>query len=419
MPDHRVFVSGCGAVSPYGVGVPVLWHNLLAGRSGIARIESFDTSDISVRIAGEVRDLDAEQYLDYKVARRSADFVKYALIAAQEAVAQAGLPASVEPKPGIGVVMGTGYGPETLIFETAKRLLDKGPRSVGPMYAAASGTEAAATEISLWLGSTGPNLSISTACATGATCVGEAFWMIRSGRVEAVVAGGTEDCINQLDLAAASRTGALSTHSGAPEEACRPFDLARTGFVMSAGAGVLVLESQEHLAARGGVPLAEIVGYSSTSDAFHITAPHPQGAGARRALVEALDMAEIDPGQVDYINAHGTGTLLNDRIEIEVLRSVFGTALTGIPISSTKSMIGHLIGAAGAVELIVCVAAMRAGCLPPTINCRNPEFGDLDFVTSGSRRASPRYVLSNSFGFGGHNSCVVLRDVETSEVEWP
>lgn len=404
---RRVVVTGCGAITPIGLTVPDFWAALLAGRSGVGPVAGVDADDLPVRIAGEVRDFDPLAHLPRTLARRLDPFAQYALAAAAEAARTARL-AGVDPDR-IGTVIGSGYGSCTLL-DAARRALDaRGARAVGPYVSVAGAIDNAPAEVSRWHQARGPSVALSTACATGTTAIGEAARLIQLGLADAVLAGGADASVTRLDLAAAASSGALSRRNDEPERASRPFDRDRDGFVMSAGAGVVVLEAAE-TARRRGVPiLAEVIGYGATTDAHHPTAPHPEGRGAVAAMRQALADAGIDPADIDHVNAHGTGTQLNDRTEAAAIRAVFGDHAARIPISAIKSMTGHMIGAAGAVEFIATVQAIRTGLVPPTINCDDPEDPDLDFVAHRPRQHPVRTAMSNSFGFGGHNAVLVLR----------
>lgn len=406
---RRVVVTGCGVISPVGHDTATFWASLVDGRSGIGRITRFDPSDLPVTIAGEVRDFDPEAYMPRTVSRRIDRFAQYALAAAVEAVESAKLDITDEMAPRVGVIIGSGYGPGSLIQAAARTLAERGPRRVGAYLAAAGAADSAAGEIAFRFGACGPSGAVSTACASGATAIGDAMRMIEFGHADVVIAGGADDPLTPLDIAAAAIAGALARRNDEPERASRPFDRDRTGFVLAAGAGVVVLEEAEHAQRRGAPILGEILGYGASTDVHHLTAPHPEGKAAQRAMRAALADAGIAPDEIDYINAHATGTRRGDSIECAAIRAVFGAHATRIPISSTKSVTGHMIGAAGAVELIATLQAIRTCVVPPTINCDDPEDPELDHVPHRARQWPVRTAMSNSFGFSGHNAVLVVR----------
>ncbi|MFF4447258.1 beta-ketoacyl-ACP synthase II [Streptomyces sp. NPDC001502] len=407
--SRRVVVTGWGAVTPLGLSVDETWSALTAGKSGIAPLTGVDTTGLATDFGGEVKDFDASRHLDTRRVRRTDPYAQYAFAAASEAMRQAGLVLDETTGQRTGVLIGSGYGPVTSTARHFRALEEHGPRKVSPFAQITGAMDSAACEISFEYGATGPTRALSTACASGADAIGEAVGWIRHGTVDVAVAGGAEHILTRLDLATSGNAQALSTRTGEPAGASRPFDQDRDGFVMSAGAGVLVLEAEEHALARGATILAEVAGYASTSDAHHWTAPHPEGRGARTAMTQALADAGLRPADVDYINAHGTSTQANDRTEVEAIRSVFGSHAERIPISSTKSMTGHMIGAAGAVEAIVAGLTILHSVVPPTINCHRPIDEDLDFVPHEAREHRVDVAMSNSFGFGGHNAVLVLR----------
>ncbi|GGW53237.1 3-oxoacyl-[acyl-carrier-protein] synthase 2 [Streptomyces lucensis JCM 4490] len=406
---RRVVITGWGAVTPLGLGVDETWSALVAGRSGIAPLTGVDTTGLGTTFGGEVKGFDPAHHLKPQQIRRMDAYAQYAYAAAGEAVHHAGLVLDDDSGPRAGVVIGSGYGPMAAHGRHFATLEESGPRRVSPFAQITGAIDSAACEIGFRFGVTGPTRALSTACASGADAIGEAAHWIRHGTVDVALAGGAEHILNRLDLASSGNARALSTRNDAPAEASRPFDTDRDGFVMSAGAGVLVLESAEHALARGATILAEVAGYASTSDAHHWTAPHPEGRGARAAMAGALADAGLTPGDVGYINAHGTSTQANDRTEVEAIRAVFGSHAEHVPISSTKSMTGHLIGAAGAVEAIAAGLAIRTSVVPPTINCHRPIDDALNFVPHQAQRHRVDVAMSNSFGFGGHNAVLVLR----------
>lgn len=409
--QRKVVVTGQGVVTPVGRTVTDFWDSLLAGRSGIRTISGFDTSDLPVRFAGEITDFDPAPHLSPAETRRIDRFAQFAVVAAAQALegAKLDLVPGGPDQDRIGMVLGSGYGATTLLQGEYAKLAARGPRLVSPYMPAASSIDSPASVLSIKYGITGPTVCMSAACATGSVCVGEAFEWIRAGRADVVLAGGAEEPVSRLDIAGAANAGALSRRNDDPQAACRPFDRDRDGFVISSGAGILVLEEAEHAMRRGAPILAEVAGYGSTSDAYHLAAPHPESEGAIRAMHAALGDAGVRPEDVDYVNAHGTGTLLNDRSEVAALRAVLGDHAARIPVGSTKSMTGHMLGASGAVEAIATVLSIRTGLIPPTINCDDPEDPAMDHVTAGVRDWTTEVAMSNSFGFGGHNAVLVLR----------
>lgn len=407
---REVVVTGYGAVTPLGHTAEETWSAMVAGRSGIDTLEGVDVTGLAVRIAGQVRGFDAARHMPSPVRRRTDPYAQYALAAALEACEHAKLVVDEERAPRSAVIIGSGYGPVASLARAVHTLRDKGTRAVSPFTPITTAIDSAAGEISMRLGTQGPSRAQSTACASGSDAVGAAVRMIRSGDADTVVAGGADACITTLDLAGSGNARALSTRNDDPAAACRPFDAERDGFVMSEGAAVLVLEAARTAAARGAPVLAELAGYGASSDAHHWTAPHPEGRGARLAVEAALRDAGVAPGEVDYVNAHGTGTVLNDAVEVAVLREVLGERVTRIPVSSSKSVTGHMIGAAGAVELVAAIQALRTGTVPPTVNCRNPIDPEINFVPHEAQsHDGMRVALSNSFGFGGHNAALVVR----------
>ncbi|MEU7225734.1 beta-ketoacyl-ACP synthase II [Streptomyces chrestomyceticus] len=409
---RQVVVTGYGAVTPLGHSADETWTAMLAGRSGIDTVDAFDLTDLGVRIGGQVRGFTPDRYMPPMVSRRADPYAQFALTAALEACEHAGLVVDDRLAPRVAVIIGSGYGPVGSIYRAANILRDKGPRAIVPSTQVTTAMDSAAGEISLRIGTQGPSRAQSTACASGADAVGAGMRMISHGEADIVLAGGADACVTAVDLAGSGNARALSRRNDDPAAACRPFDARRDGFVMSEGAAVVVLEAAEVADRRGATALAELIGYGATSDAHHWTAPHPEGRGACRAVEAALRDAGITGADVDYVNAHGTGTLLNDAIETAVLRKVLGDRVTRIPVSSTKSMTGHMIGAAGAVELVASIQALRTGDVPPTVNCDEPIDPDINFVPHRTQRHEHiRIALSNSFGFGGHNAALVVRAV--------
>ncbi|MCR3719509.1 MULTISPECIES: beta-ketoacyl-ACP synthase II [Prauserella salsuginis group] len=406
---RRVVVTGHGAVTPLAPDVEGTWSAMLAGRSGVRRVQSLEVDDLQSQIAGEVRDFDPDAYIARNVSRRMDLYAQYALCAAIQAVESSKLTIDARLAPRAGVLMGSGYGANLYNQSLPDILREKGPRRISPFAQVAGAIDNPVGEISMQFGVKGPTRALSTACATGSDSVGEAARWIQLGVVDAAIAGGADNCITRIDLAASGNAKALSTRNDAPQRASRPFDEERDGFVMSAGAGAVVLEEAEHAMRRGAHILGEVVGYASTSDAHHWTAPHPEAEGAKAAMRGALEDAGIAPADVDYINAHGTSTPVGDEREVAAIREVYGEHAPRIPVSSTKSMTGHMIGASGAVELIACMLAMRDGVVPPTINCEHPLDEEMNFVPTTPQHRDTRIAMSNSFGFGGRNAVLVVR----------
>ncbi len=406
---NRVVVTGMGAVSPLGLDVPSLWEALVSGRSGVGHISLFDPEPLETRIAAEVKGFNAEDYLERKQARHMDRYQQFAIVASRQAVEQARL--DFENPEDVGVLIGSGIGGITTLSEQFAVLAEKGPRRISPFLVPMMIADGASGQVSIMLGARGVNFCATSACSSGADAIGEACEIIRRGDARVMVAGGTEAAITPIGIAGFNAAGALSTRNDDPQTASRPFDAERDGFVMGEGAALLVLESLSHALKRGAHVLAEVTGYGATSDAYHITQPSEGGQGGAKALRLALRKAGLEPKDVDYINAHGTSTPLNDRAETTAIKAVFGEDAYRIPISSTKSMMGHTIGAAGAIEAIVCVLAMQHGVIPPTINLANPDPEcDLDYVPQVARQKKVRAALSNSFGFGGHNSVLAFRE---------
>ena len=409
--QRRVVVTGLGAVTPLGNDVASTWKGLVEGRSGIGPITGFDASGLEVRIAGEARTFKATDYLEPKEARRMDRFTHFAVVAALEAVRDADLhDIRSNNAEAVGVAIGSGIGGISTIVDQVKVMEQKGPRRVSPFLVPMMILNMAAGQVSIVVGAKGPNISVVSACATSAHSVGEAAEIIARGDAEVMIAGGSEAPVIPIGIVAFAQAQALSTRNDEPEKASRPFDAKRDGFVAAEGGAVMVLESLEHALRRGARIYAELVGYGATADAFHITAPPEGGEGAARSMRMALRKAGLEPQQVDYINAHGTSTPLNDRAETDAIKAVFGEHAYRLAVSSTKSMVGHMLGAAGAIEAIVCVKTIEKGVIPPTINYEHPDpVCDLDYVPNIARHARVDVALSNSLGFGGHNSTLIFR----------
>jgi 3-oxoacyl-[acyl-carrier-protein] synthase II len=405
----RVVITGMGAVSPVGNSAPAVWESVVQGRSGVGRITLFDASDLETQIGAEVKDFNPVEHFGPKAARTMDRYAQFALAAAREAVTDSGLVFGPGDNERVAVIVGTGVG-GMMTMEQQLRILDeRGPRRVSPFFIPMMLADSAAGQIAIEYGIRGPNLAVVSACASGANSIGEATEMIRHGRVDKAICGAGEASILRLSIAAFNVMGALSRRNDEPTLACRPFDATRDGFVMGEGAGILLLEKLEDATARGAHIYAEIIGYGSSADAYHITAPLETGGGAALAMKGALISAGIGPADVDYINAHGTSTPLNDRAETLAIKSVFGEDAHRLAVSSTKSVTGHLLGASGAVEAIITAKALQEGIIPPTINYETPDPEcDLDYTPNHARSASLRIALSNSFGFGGHNASLAL-----------
>jgi 3-oxoacyl-[acyl-carrier-protein] synthase II len=405
--QRRIVITGLGVVSPVGIGVPTMWDALLAGRSGAGPITQFDASDHRTRIACEVSDFVVEDYLDPKEAKRMDRFSQFAMIAAAEAIGQAQLPKDRPER--IGAVIGSGIGGMWIYEQQHDLLRDKGPRRVSPLFIPMMIGDMAAGLVSIAHDLRGPNYCTVSACASGAHAIGDAALLIANGMADAMVCGGTEATITPMAVAGFANMKAMSTRNDEPELASRPFDRGRDGFVIGEGAVIVVLESLEHARARGAEILGEIRGFGLTGDAHHMTAPHPDGEGAVRAMRGALEMAEMKPEEIGYINAHGTSTPLNDKGEVVAVKEVFKDAAYDLRMGSTKSMTGHLLGAAGGLETVISVMALREGRIPPTINLTDPDPDcDLDHVPNTAVEAKLGAVLSNSFGFGGHNVSLIV-----------
>ncbi len=410
MNERRVVVTGMGVISPVGLDVKTMWQNLIAGRSGIRPITLFDPSDLEVRFAGEAHGFDPLDYMPAREARRTDRFTQFAIAALEQALAQSGLVVGQHNADQVGAIVGAGIGGISTYTRDLDVLREKGPRHVNPFLLTMISADVPAIQIALRTGARGPNLGVSSACATGADAIGQAYNLIRLGQAQAMFAGGFEAGITLISLAVLQRMRALSRRNDEPAAASRPFDADRNGFVVSEGGALLVLEELESALARGAEPLAELAGYAATSDAAHITAPDAEGLGSARCMALALQRAGVTPAQVSYINAHATGTPLGDPAETQAIKHALGEHAYRAPVSATKSMTGHLMGGAGALEAAICVQALRSSLIPPTINLDHPDPAcDLDYVPHQARRARLEVVLSNSFGFGGHNTALVFR----------
>jgi len=415
--SNRVVITGVGAVSPLGLDLATTWAGLIAGKSGIDYIAQFDTEGFETRFAGELKGFEATDYIGRKEARRMDRFSQMAVVAAMQAVEQAGLEINADNQDNIGVLVGSGIGGLITLSEQLSVLMEKGPDKVSPFLVPMMITDMASSQISILLGPRGPNFCPTSACSSGSDAIGTAYEIIKRGDAVAMLAGGTEAVITPIGVAGFNANRAISTRNDAPQKASRPFDAERDGFVLGEGAAILILESLSFAQQRGAQILAEIVGYGASSDAVHITQPAEDGEGAARAMKMALRKAGLAPAEIDYINAHGTSTPLNDRVETMAIKAIFGEQAYKIPISSTKSMTGHLVGAAGALEAAICVMTIQHGIIPPTINLDHPDPDcDLDYVPNVARRARVTTALSNSFGFGGHNSVLVFRRYDEAQV---
>lgn len=408
---RRVVVTGMSVVTALGSDLPEFWERLCAGKSGVSRLERFDCSDFKVNFGGEVKDFKPEDHFEGKEARRLDRFSQFALASAQKAVRQSGIDFSKESDPyRCGVIVGSGIGGLNEIEEQHSKLFDRGPSRVSPLMIPKLMVNAASGNISVFWGLKGPSSAVATACASASNAIGDAFRVIQHDVADVMIAGGSEAAITPMGLSGFARMGALSTRMDAPEAASRPFDRDRDGFVLSEGAGIVVLEEYEHAKRRGAPIFAEMLGYGVSSDGSHMTAPDPEGAGAARAMMSSLKDAGLNFDQVGYVNAHGTSTPLGDKAETNAIKRVFEShAKNGLCVSSTKSQLGHLLGASGGVEFVISILAMNHRLIPPTINLENqdPEC-DLDFVPNQARQVTVDRVLSNSFGFGGHNACLVV-----------
>jgi len=409
MSKRRVVVTGIGMISPLGIGNEPTWQGLIAGRSGIGRITKFDPSAFASQIAGEVRGFQPETWIEKKNIKKSDTFIQYAIAVSQMAVDDSAIDLTKENGERMGVIIGSGIGGLPLIEEMHQKMTERGPSRISPFFIPGLIVNLAAGQVSIRFGLKGPSSAPATACASGAHAIGDAFKIIQRDEADVMVAGGSEGVITPLAVGGFAAMRALSTRNDEPERASRPWDLGRDGFVVGEGAGVLILEERERAIARGARIYCEVTGYGMSSDAFHITSPSEDGGGMIRVMVRALKDAALEPRDIQYINAHGTSTQVGDKTETVAIKGVFGGEAYKVAISSTKSMTGHLLGAAGGLEAAICAKAMQTGILPPTINYETPDPEcDLDYVPNTARPATLEHVLSNSFGFGGTNATLVL-----------
>lgn len=410
MEKRRVVVTGVGLITPLGIGVEESWSGLIEGRSGIRRITHFDSSAFATQIAGEVEGFKPEEYIEPKEVKKMDRFIHFAIAASDMAMKDSGLKITEGNAEKVGVIIGSGIGGLPAIEHYHSILLEKGPRRITPFFIPMLIINLAAGNVSIKFGARGPNSAVATACATGSHAIGDAFKIIQRGDADAMIAGGSESVIAPLGIGGFNAMKALSTRNNEPEKASRPFDRDRDGFVMGEGAGIMMLESLDHALSRGAKIYAELVGYGMTADAYHITSPAPEGEGAARCMAMGLKDGGIDPLDVDYINAHGTATKYGDEIESSAIKTVFKEHAYKVAISSTKSMTGHLLGAAGGVEAVISVLCMRDNIVPPTINLDNPDPQcDLDYVPHKARKMDVNCAMSNSFGFGGTNACLIFK----------
>jgi 3-oxoacyl-[acyl-carrier-protein] synthase II len=410
MKRRRVVVTGLGLITPLGTGTEKSWQGLIEGRSGIRRITRFDPSRLSCQIAGEVPDFDVDQFIEFKEQKKMDRFIHLGLAASIMAVEDSGLKISSNNSNRVGTIVGAGIGGLPAIEHYGRILYEKGYKRITPFFIPMTIINLAAGQISIHFGAKGPNSAIATACASGTHAIGDSFKIIQRGDADAMITGGSEAVITPLGVAGFDIMKALSRRNSEPEKASRPFDMGRDGFVMGEGAGIMVIEELEHALNRGAKIYAEIIGYGLNSDAYHITSPSPDGEGAARCMESALRDADIKPEEVDYINAHGTSTKYGDELETAAIKKIFGKHAYKLAISSTKSMTGHLLGAAGGVEGVICVLSIFDQIAPPTINLENPDPEcDLDYVPNKARSMDINIAMSNSFGFGGTNACIIFK----------
>ncbi|MBP9854287.1 MAG: beta-ketoacyl-ACP synthase II [Candidatus Omnitrophica bacterium] len=410
MEKKRIVITGLGVISPNGMNVESFWESLKAGKSGITKITHFDVSQFDSRIAGHIHDYDPLNYFNSKDARNLSRFVQFAAVASREAVKNAQLNMDAVDRDRVGVLLGSGIGSIGTAESEHQKFIDKGPSRLSPHLIPKIIINEAAGQVSIEMGARGPATCVATACATATNAIGDAFRFLQYGDVDVMLVGGTESATTILGVGGFCALKALSQRNDDPQGASRPFDKDRDGFVMAEGAGVAVIETLEHAKKRGAPILAELVGYGRTSDAYHITAPDASGRGAQKAMEFAMKDAGLTPQEISYINAHGTSTYLNDKVETLAIKNAFGDYAKKVPVSSTKSMTGHLLGAAGGVEFAACVLAVRDDIIPPTINYKNPDPEcDLDYVPNEARRVKVLTAMSNSLGFGGHNASIIVK----------
>lgn len=412
--SNRVVITGLGVISPVGIGKDAFWNSLIEGKSGIGKITLFDATDYAAQIAGEVKDFNPTDYIDRKEARHMDRYAQFAVAAAKLAFEDSGMDLEKEDRDRIGTYIGAGIGGIDTMHQSYEKLFSKGPSRISPFFIPMMIANLAAGQVAINFGLHGPSECVVTACATGTNCIGDAFRLIQQGEADVMVAGGTEAAVSPAAVAGFAAMKALCMdHNDDPEHASRPFDKNRSGFVMGEGAGLVILESLEHAKARGAHIYAEIVGYGTNSDAYHVTSPAPDGAYQAKCMKLALDDAGLKPDAVDYINAHGTSTHLNDEGETKAIKEIWGDAAKDVSVSSIKSMTGHLLGAAGGVEAIATVLTVEKDLMPPTINYETPDEGlDLDYVPNKAREKKVRAAISNNFGFGGHNACIAFKKYE-------
>jgi len=413
LSNRRVVISGVGLITPLGIGVDETWRELCAGKSGIGEITRFDTSDFQTKIAGEVKDFHPEDFLTQKDARRTTTFIAYAVATTRMALEDANLVIDQSNADRVGVFVGCGLGGLASLEETNRILETRGPNRVSPFFIPMMIGNMAAGMISMQFGAKGPNACMATACAAGSHSIGDAFKLVQQGRADAMISGGVESVITASCIAGFNAMKALSTRNDAPQKASRPFDRDRDGFVVGEGCGIVILETLEAARERGAHIYAEICGYGMSGDGYHMTAPSPDGEGAARCMLAAINDAGISYKQIDYINAHGTATKYGDELETQAMKTVFGSQAEKLAISSTKSMTGHLLGAAGGLESVVTILALKEGVVPPTINLESPDPEcDLDYVPNEARRIVLKAAMTNSFGFGGTNACLLFKRFE-------
>jgi 3-oxoacyl-[acyl-carrier-protein] synthase II len=416
MDRRRVVVTGLGLITPLGIGFETTWGNLINGKSGIGKITRFDASAFPTQIAGEVKNFNPEDFIEVKDIKKMDRFIHFAVAAATMALEDSGLKISDNNAERVGVIVGSGIGGLSAIENYHSVYLEKGPRRITPFFIPMLVINLASGQISIRFGAKGPNSAVSTACATGNHSIGDAYKIIQRGDADAMIAGGAEAVITPLGIGGFNAMKALSTKNDEPEKASRPFDIDRDGFVMGEGAGIMTLENLQNAIERGAKIYAEVIGYGMTADAYHITSPSPGGEGAARCMTLALRDGGVEPAEINYINAHGTSTKSGDELEVSAIKTVFGEHAHKVAISSTKSMTGHLLGAAGGVEAVFCVLSILNDIVPPTINLDNvdPECSNLDYVPHTARKMPINYILSNSFGFGGTNACLLLKKFDKS-----